>query len=267
MDNFQVGLENTTVLYFPLIDQKYVRKNDILQLTNGRCKQAEVDGVLDSIEAECGHFEMKKRMLGRNRICLSIFILSFVSGLTTVMISSGVDASIGFYVGIGIVTLALLLVFLILLINRMLNHVEAHYLQIIQSRLEHSNEKIGKGGAHWNTRAINLNYLELRVVEDHAIMKQILGSMMKSIHHNHMIIEEEKNEGDQVTDRNRIASRMMGKSQKKAPKNADSDEDKSGTEEDDDDDDDDDDDEEDEEEDEDEEDEDEDGSEEEDKKN
>ena len=180
MDYFRSGAVNTTVLYFPLIDQKFVRKNDIFQLTNGRCDQAEVDTVLDQIETECGNFSQKKSMMNRNRLCLAIFILCFVAGLTTVMISSGVNTDIGFYVGIGFVTLALLLVLFILLFNRMLNRIEEHYLQVIQARLEFSNQKIEKSGAQWNTRSINLNYLELRVVEDEMIIKQVFGSLYRA---------------------------------------------------------------------------------------
>ena len=241
MDYFRSGLAHTTVLYFPLIEERFVRKNDIFQLTNGRCDQAEVDGVLDRIESECGHFTQKKRIIGRNRVCLAIFILCFISGLTSVMISSGVNTSIGFYVGIGIVTTALLLVLLILLINRMLNRVEAHYLNVIQSALEQSNARIEKGGVQWNTRAINLNYLELRVVEDDMVMKQMFGHM-KAFHGNKdMIIEEGGDDDATATDRHRMSRVHSGvnglrKTAHKRPASSDEDDDEeSGTEEGDDD--------------------------------
>ena len=202
MDHFQSDTANTTVIYFPLINQRFVRKNDIDKLTHHRCDQEDIDKVLNQIEKECDFFEQKRRMLGRNRLCLAFFVICFISGLTTVMISSGVSTSIGFYVGIGVVTLALFVVLLILLFNRMLNRIEEHYFQVIQSNLELSNQKIERGGAHWNTKDINLNYLELQVTEDNMVMKQMFGNILMSKLHHSKITEKDKNEGTQPTDRN-----------------------------------------------------------------
>lgn len=200
MNNFANIILPTTVLYFPLINQRFIRKPDIFDLTNNRCNQTDIDKVLDAVEMECGYFERKKIILSRNRLSLMLFVTIFSTGLTITLICTGANTEVGFYIGMGIVTAAIFLLLVVIVVTHMLNHLEEHYFRVIQSNLERSNQSIERGGVHWNTQNLNLNYLELHVVEEEAAAAHFLAQVLKP---REAITTEEDRLGTEPADRQR----------------------------------------------------------------
>lgn len=153
-----------SVLYFPIINYRYVRKKDIFDLTGHRVSENEINKMLTTIETECNNFRERQNIdivFSRfTRLFPYIFILStcLLFGSSFLSFKSGV-----FYGSIAVFCSFLLLLMLILSSFKYTN-VEEKYRKLIEQRIVKLNNELSPRPLWWEVGQGNI--LELYQRED-----------------------------------------------------------------------------------------------------
>jgi len=155
----------SSVLYFPIINYKYVRKENIEELTHHICTTEEINGMLEQIERHCDYFQDRKYIDLKFSGLTALFPLAFLISLLSMIVCSVVSWQAGvWYSGVGIVLSFVLLLILILSSFR-ITALDRSYRRDIQNNITNFNKTLEKkGNIHWEIGKNNT--LELHQKED-----------------------------------------------------------------------------------------------------
>ena len=159
----------SSTIYFPLINYKYVRKNNIPELTGNIYQQEEVDKVLDEIEQKLNSFKQRKWLDQNITKFSNLFPVLFFCGLLLTFISSLSVFQLGIFCGLSIVTLSLILLFALIVSTLKTSSVDQRYKTEIENILAEKNKVVGLN-ALWkvgNNNMIEINFKEAWEFDDY----------------------------------------------------------------------------------------------------
>jgi hypothetical protein len=153
-----------SVLYFPIINYRYVRKKDIFDLTSHRVSENEINKMLTTIESECNNFRERQRIDAIFSKFTRLFPYIFILSTCTLFGSSFLSFKSGVFYGSIAVFVSFLFLLVLIMGSFKYTSIEEKYRKLIEQRIVKLNRDLEPRPLRWEVGQGNI--LELYQRED-----------------------------------------------------------------------------------------------------